>query len=322
MQSSSRLFPVSLLRAELIGELFEDVYLLKPNNSPDPSVQIAVTRIGLKPDPNAYGQKSTKQPVVLLHGHYQNRNLWLTDQGKDYCSYLVNQGFDVWIPEMRGHGNSPKNQNYNANTVEHYIRYDLPAISDFIWEKCGRPIHWQGFDAGGQAILAAVAGGWLSPQLVRSIGLWGAQVTKRRWRMMLPMLRWYYAMKVKRAGYSSGLKLSRGPEDEPASIVIEAMQRQKLFRSWMGSNKTNYWKKLESLNLPVIAVAAMGDKVNPARHCKRLFDHIGASEKKWLLLNKENNLGTNGRLHQILELPEAEPVVWSKVKTWLNDISS
>ena len=46
MQSSSKLFPVALVSAELRGDLTEDVYLLKPGNSPDGSVALALTRLG------------------------------------------------------------------------------------------------------------------------------------------------------------------------------------------------------------------------------------------------------------------------------------
>ena len=47
MQSSSNLFPVALISAERRGDLSEDVYRLKPGNSPDGTVELAVTRLGL-----------------------------------------------------------------------------------------------------------------------------------------------------------------------------------------------------------------------------------------------------------------------------------
>ncbi|NVL29003.1 alpha/beta hydrolase, partial [Pseudomonas syringae pv. actinidiae] len=40
-------FPVALISAERRGDLVEDVYRLKPANSPDPSVELVVTRLGL-----------------------------------------------------------------------------------------------------------------------------------------------------------------------------------------------------------------------------------------------------------------------------------
>ena len=47
MQSSSDLFPVALMSAEFRGDLSEDVYRLKPSNSPDFSVELALTRLGV-----------------------------------------------------------------------------------------------------------------------------------------------------------------------------------------------------------------------------------------------------------------------------------
>ena len=48
MQSSSELFPVALVSAELRGDLSEDVYRQKPGISPDFTVKLAVPRLGKK----------------------------------------------------------------------------------------------------------------------------------------------------------------------------------------------------------------------------------------------------------------------------------
>lgn len=93
MQSSSNLFPVALISAERRGDLSEDVYRLKPGNSPDPSVELAVTRLGLADEPQARGV-----PVVLLHGSFSNRRFWYSPKGVGLGAYLARAGFDVWIP--------------------------------------------------------------------------------------------------------------------------------------------------------------------------------------------------------------------------------
>ncbi len=49
MQSSSRLFPVALVSAELRADLTEDIYRLKSGNSPDASVELVVTRLDSRP---------------------------------------------------------------------------------------------------------------------------------------------------------------------------------------------------------------------------------------------------------------------------------
>ena len=75
MQSSSELFPVALVSAELRGDLSEDVYRLKPGNSPDFTVELAVTRLGLA------GQENRGVPVILLHGSFSNRRFWYSPRG-------------------------------------------------------------------------------------------------------------------------------------------------------------------------------------------------------------------------------------------------
>ena len=107
MQSSSNLFPVALISAERRGDLSEDVYRLKPGNSPDGTVELAVTRLGLADAPESRGI-----PVILLHGSFSNRRFWYSPKGIGLGAYLARQGFDVWVPEMRGHGLSKRNQDY------------------------------------------------------------------------------------------------------------------------------------------------------------------------------------------------------------------
>jgi hypothetical protein len=71
MQSSSILFPVALLSAERRGDLSEDVYRIKAGNGPDPSVELALTRLGLADQGQPQGV-----PVILLHGSFSNRRFW------------------------------------------------------------------------------------------------------------------------------------------------------------------------------------------------------------------------------------------------------
>lgn len=130
MQSSSNLFPVALISAERRGDLSEDVYRLKPGNSPDGTVELAVTRLGL-----ADVAQNRGIPVILLHGSFSNRRFWYSPKGVGLGAYLARQGFDVWIPEMRGHGLSKRNQDYTRNRVADYARYDLPAIGAFVREQ-------------------------------------------------------------------------------------------------------------------------------------------------------------------------------------------
>ena len=174
MQSSSLLFPVALISAERRGDLSEDVYRLKPANSPDISVELVVTRLGMADDSQVRGV-----PVILLHGSFSNRRFWYSPKGVGLGAFLARAGFDVWLPEMRGHGLSSRNIAWGKNRVADYARYDLPAIVAFVRELSGQVPHWIGHSQGAISLAAALGGQYLSDKDVASVAFFGCQINRR-----------------------------------------------------------------------------------------------------------------------------------------------
>ncbi len=54
-----------------------------------------------------FGEKGN-QPVVILHGLFGNSDNWVS-----YARRLSQQGFEVFIPDQRNHGQSPHSDNFN-----------------------------------------------------------------------------------------------------------------------------------------------------------------------------------------------------------------
>ncbi len=52
--------------------------------------------------------KAGSQPVVILHGLFGNSDNWVS-----YARRLSQQGFEVFIPDQRNHGQSPHSDNFN-----------------------------------------------------------------------------------------------------------------------------------------------------------------------------------------------------------------
>lgn len=129
MKSSSELFPVTLLSAELKDDWNEDTYLLKPNNSHDSTVEFALTRFGL---PDRPGQTS-----VLWLPHFLTGRLEWLEEWSDTLKQLLQEGYDVWFLEWRGHGASNFNSNWARNTLYDLAQCDLPATCSFIREQVG-----------------------------------------------------------------------------------------------------------------------------------------------------------------------------------------
>ncbi|WP_160286495.1 alpha/beta fold hydrolase [Pseudomonas knackmussii] len=310
MQSSSELFPVALVSAEIRGDLVEDIYRLKPNNSPDASVELALTRLGL------IGQEARGVPVILLHGSFSNRRFWYSPKGIGLGPYLARAGFDVWIAEMRGHGLSPRNQDYSRNRVADYARYDLPAIGRFVAEQAGQRPHWIGHSLGGITLAAACGGGYLGEDEAASVALFGSQVSRDYWPLKLPPVAWSGRFLLKRMGVISGSRLRRGPEDEPIGLALEALRWHGLFGRF-GERDNDWWAGLSKVQVPVLAVSAEGDHQDPPWLCRKLFDQFGSEVREYLCLGRKQGFSENFGHVEMLVSKGAQREVWPLVLHWL-----
>lgn len=313
MQSSSTLFPVALLSAERRGDLSEDIYRIKAANSPDPSVELALTRLGLADQPGARGV-----PVILLHGSFSNRRFWYSPKGIGLGPWLARCGFDVWIAEMRGHGLSPRNQHYASNTVADYAQYDLPVIGAFVAEVSAQTPHWVGHSLGGITLAAALGGGYLQGDLAASAALFGAQVSRRHWQLRIPPLNWAARRLLKRYPHISGARLKRGPEDEPVGVGLEWLRWKGLFGRF-GDSQRDWWEGLHEVKLPILAVAAAGDQQDPSWACRDLFEQFAGSHNQFVDLGRSQGFSDDFDHVRMLVSPQAQAEVWPLVGTWLSD---
>ena len=313
MQSSSHLFPVALISAERRGDLSEDVYRLKPANSPDISVELVVTRLGLADAGCARGV-----PVILLHGSFSNRRFWYSPKGVGLGAFLARAGFDVWLPEMRGHGLSARNIHWNKNRVADYARYDLPAIGAFVKELSGQSPHWIGHSQGGISLAAALGGQYLNDDVVASAAFFGTQINRRYGWLKIPPVQWCAYLMLKRFGHLSGARLKRGPEDEPVSIALEAL-RWNGFLGRFKDAERDWWAGLAEVKVPVLAVAATGDRLTPEWACRKLYDQLGSTQRTFVALGREHGFSSDFSHVAMLVSQPAQKEVWPLVHDWLRE---
>jgi len=312
MISSSSLFPVSLMYAEDLGELSEDIYFVKHNSDPDRSVEVGVAHLMLHNKPATLG------PVVLVHGSFSNRGFWITRNGIGMARYLLEQGYDVWLMEHRGHGITPRNKDYLNNSVERYVLYDVPAVNEFIQEKTDKKPFWLGHSLGGVMIAAAVAAELLTLENSRGMVLFGTQTIRRPWYLWIPLVATLMRLKVSRKGELDGRQLRIGPENEPAGVIKEFISQNSWFSSWQLKSKAlkliPAWQKANGL--PLLAVAGAIDKSDSAQACIKFANKYGG-DKDILLLGKTEGFERDyGHVDMVVSKAAAKEV-WPKISEWL-----
>ncbi|MGB9340223.1 MAG: alpha/beta fold hydrolase, partial [Polyangiales bacterium] len=134
--------------SDRIGPLAARVYRVKTEDG----VEIAVTRLGSGSgsgsgrdsgrDSGSGGDSGsgsggdsgfgTAGAVVLVHGTFCQRSFWVSDKGLGLGPYLLERGYDVWIPEARGHGRSPRDERFRSWSAEDQMQFDLPAVQRLV----------------------------------------------------------------------------------------------------------------------------------------------------------------------------------------------
>jgi pimeloyl-ACP methyl ester carboxylesterase len=94
---------------------------------------------------------SASVPIVLLHGLHEDGTLFYSRTGRGLAPYLAQQGYDVWVPDLRGKGRSwPSIEQLPNYSVQQTITEDLPAVAEEIARLCQRSVPlWLAHGAGG-----------------------------------------------------------------------------------------------------------------------------------------------------------------------------
>ncbi len=111
----------------------------------------------------------TKLPVILCHGLGLNATFWtITDY--HLPSQLTSRGYDVYVFDIRGSGENahlgrcdrlnqlirqtPMRERGERNwNVDDLVRYDVPAILDYVQRETGRDkVNWVGHSLGGMLL--------------------------------------------------------------------------------------------------------------------------------------------------------------------------
>lgn len=95
-------------------------------------------------------------PVLLVHGLVEDGGVFCPRNGAGLAVFLAEAGFDVFVPDLRGHGASPPKLGPGVSITQHaMVVQDIPALFELIENHHpGEPVFAAGH-AWGSVLLAA-----------------------------------------------------------------------------------------------------------------------------------------------------------------------
>lgn len=170
-------------------------------------------------------------PVLLLHGSLEDGRVFYSRKGKGLAPYLAINGFDVFVPDFRGHGYSTPLVSRNSKYGQHgMIRCEIPAILAAMRKWTGdQPYHIIAHSWGGVLMSACLA---RHPELIygiQSITYFGSKRcihvknTERRIKVDF-MWRFLGSILTRMYGYLPAKKLGLGPANETRAFHRQCMR--------------------------------------------------------------------------------------------------
>ena len=253
-------------------------------------------------------------PVLLVPGSFSMRSFWLGTRGQGFARVLAAAGFDTWILELRGHGESERPGSYN---FDDWILRDAPAGVEGVLDRTGaRELFWMGHSAGGVIGAGFVGSG--SPLARRLCGLvmLGAPGPVVRGVRRLGARVSHLAAAAAPRALFPGSPLGLGPEREPAALIRQWMSWN-LDGAWRMPGGGDYLVGLGSAELPVLAVAGGGDRIAPPETVRDLAERFGSADRTVLVAGKENGFSDDYGHAAVVVSRDARRELWPLLVDWL-----
>ena len=264
--------------------------------------------------------------VLMLHGLAEDSDVFCPRNGAGLAVFLAEAGFDVFVPDLRGHGDSPPRLVPGVSITQHdIVRQDIPALFELIDAyHPDEPLFAVGHAWGSVLLAAALARhpAWLrriaglvhfaARRVARGSGWRHWLMVETLWAKVMPAL-------GKRKGFIPARALGIGSND--VSLALHAGQL-----AWSRSAE---WRDLED---GFDYALRLGDLSWPAglylagKHDKYLgqFDDVkafarefGPHDKQLILLQKGTGCSRDYGHNDLLTHPQASLDHFPLVLAWM-----
>jgi alpha-beta hydrolase superfamily lysophospholipase len=251
--------------------------------------------------------------VLLVHGAFSSHTIWLMTRHPDggLAQFLGERGFDVWLADLRHHGESAREPRPFTWRFEDLILADAPALVARVREETDdAPLAWLGHSAGGAVGLAWLArqAGADPPAAMVTFGAPGPR------DMSLPrrLLALGTIAICRTLGRFPARALGMGSEDE-AALVLGDWMSWNVGGRWLGRDGFDYLAALAAARTPYLGVAGAADHLfAPPDACRQIVDAMGGGGDFAVVGPGLDHPG-------MLTDPRAREQCWPRVAAWLEE---
>ncbi len=235
-------------------------------------------------------------PVLMIHGAIENGKIFHSRSGKGLGPWLASRGFDVFVADLRGHGEStPHVSRYTAYGQTEIVLEELPAIVEALIARRGRVRQaWVAHSWGGVLLNAFLARFPEYAPLVSSAVYFGS---KRRVRAMTGesllkvWLIWELVCPIVAAvaGYLPAARMGIGSDDESRRYLMQCLRWVRESRWVDPADGFDYGEALRRVEMPpiwYIAAAADGALGHPD-DVRAFMESSGTAKARFTVLSRE-----------------------------------
>ncbi len=378
-------FAIATVSAQESGErsLFAGLF---GSNSSEAGVRVSThttrTRDGWGLSLNRYRMRhdGTGKPtaaVILCHGFNINNQFWDLDENTSLARYLAERGYEVWAPSLRGSGRSSKPLISRVRglarldtasvrdtvpsrgvevarggwTVDDHVRYDVPAIVEYVREQSGfDQVYWIGHSMGGIIMFAyletavqAKIGGFVS---VGSMMVLPDPLTPnlRKIANQEPILTASLLINTTIASQLSNITLGAVKSPIEAALLtrsnVEARTLRRFLRNGIDDTSPgvvgqfadsiragemrsrdggfSYTGNLFRVTVPILFIAGSADGFVTPGMLRASYDAVGSSDKEIVLFSKANGASTDYGHCDLLIGVNSRRDVFPRIRDWLD----
>ncbi|MBN2493309.1 MAG: alpha/beta hydrolase [Deltaproteobacteria bacterium] len=295
--------------------------------------------------------------VLFVHGMGANHHNFDLNERHSLALYLHRKGFDCWVVELRGRGESVRRTPGKEDwQFEDFLHRDMRRVVSFLRERGCSPVHWIGHSMGG--MLGVAFAECYGQSDLRSLSLfgtplrfgrkqwmlklWGSLVQVHRFVPTLDQEKWgrrlLPLMARNRQALQFFLRFLANPDNVDTETILDIFDKLVTneapgiilqFSDWVRSGHVrsadrgfDYTDHLHRMTVPALFVCGVDDLMAPPRIIARQIDRLGTRRVRQVVLSRKNGYRADYGHGDLIIGRHAPDEVYPLIAAWIDEIDA